>query len=475
MTPNTRRIIIVVAAIQIVAAAILLAMPRIVQAIPVPYREALAERSRLAADVMELVTTPYPTLAAPSGVTVQEVVIPALPAERIELASASPAELITDDARPTATPASTALEGAPAAGQVVATAGPTTPATPAPTAVPTVQPTLAPPPPSASISGLTVEPQKFNNCGPANMTIVLNYFGVDINQVQAAEYLKPNEQDRNVSPWQMVDYVNEQIPGMRAAAFSGGDLDMLRALIAAGFPVIIEKGYDPGRDEGWYGHYLTVHSYDDAGLIFSSKDTYLGPFDGGDRIDSYREIATAWQEFNYTFIVIFRPGDEALVNRILGPEMVEPLRMWERAARVAQAETEADPEDNFAWFNLGTSLTRLGELTGDRAFYEQGAAAFDRALSLGLPGRMLWYQFRIFIAYMKLGRYQDMVDLVDGMLTSPDPRVNVGAKYVEELYLYKGHALAFLGNIAGARASYQAGLELNPNSYPIQWALDSLP
>jgi tetratricopeptide (TPR) repeat protein len=335
--------------------------------------------------------------------------------------------------------------------------------------------TLPPPPPSANIDGLEVEAQKFNNCGPANMTIVLNFHGVDIDQVEAAEYLKPNVQDRNVSPWQMVDYVNDQIPDMRAAAFGGGSLALLKQLVANGFPVIIEKGYDPGRDEGWYGHYLTVHSYDDEGRIFLSKDTYLGPFDGGSRMDSYTDILAAWQQFNYTFIVIYRPADEARVNRVLGPEMLDPLRMWDNAARLAQAETEKDPGDEFAWFNLGTSLTRLGEATGDRTYYEQGAAAFDRALSIGVPGRMLWYQFRIFIAYMKLGRYQDMVDLVDGMFNSGDERVRGGARYVEELYLYKGHAQAYLGDIAGARSSYQLGLDLNPNSYPIQWALNSLP
>lgn len=469
MTNQTRRIIIIVALIQVIVAAGLLTMPRIVQAIPVPYREALAERSQLAADVMELVTTPYPTLAAPQGVSMQDVVIPALAADPA-LGAQPQVDPLSDDARPTPTPSPIATPAA----ALAATAAPTTIPTPPPTVEPTAIPTLGPPPPNASIPGLVVEAQKFNNCGPANMTMVLNYFGVDINQVEAAEYLKPNEQDRNVSPWQMVDYVNDQIPAMRAAAFSGGDLDLLRALIAGGFPVIIEKGYDPGRDEGWYGHYLTVHSYDDAGLVFYSKDTYLGPFDGKDRVDSYREIATAWQEFNYTFIVIYRPEDEARVNRILGPDMLESTTMWDRAARLAQDETVADPSDSFAWFNLGTSLTRLGELTGDRAYYEQGAAAFDHALSIGLPGRMLWYQFRIFITYMKLGRYQDMIDLVDGMFNSSDPRVQTGARYVEELYLYKGHALAFLGDIAGAKASYQAGLDLNPNSYPIQWALNSL-
>ena len=116
----------------------------------------------------------------------------------------------------------------------------------------------------------------------------------------------------------------------------------------------------------------------------------------------------------------------------------------------------------------------MGEITGDNAFYQQGAAAFDRAFSLGLPGRMLWYQFRTYIAYMKIGRYQDMVDLTDAMLNNSDARVRDGSSYVEETYLYRGHAFAFLGDVTQARAAYQRALELNVNFYPAQIALDSI-
>jgi len=306
------------------------------------------------------------------------------------------------------------------------------------------------------------------------MTIVLNFYGHDITQTDAAAYLKPNLQDRNVSPWQMADYVNEFIPGMQSRVFVGGDLTLLKQFIAHGIPVIIEKGYDPGRGEGWYGHYLTVHGYDDEGLVFYSKDTYLGPFDGTSRIDSFTEILDGWKAFNYTFIAIYEPSDETLVNQIVGPDMAEPVKMWQQAAVKAQAQTTEDEEDAYAWFNLGTSLTAMGEITGDNAFYQQGAAAFDRAFALGLPGRMLWYQFRTYIAYMKIGRYQDMIDLTDAMLNNSDARVRDGSSYVEETYLYRGHAFAFLGDITQARAAYQRALELNVNFYPAQIALDSI-
>ena len=429
-----------------------LALPKVVEAIPTTYKDVIAERSSLAAELMEMVSTPYPTISAPQAELV-DVVIPTLP-------------VATATTQPTATTAPTA-----AATDAVP---PTATTQPSPTPEPTAVPTLPPPPASANVDGLVVEPQNFNNCGPTNMTMVLNFYGEPITQTDAAAYLKPNLQDRNVSPWQMADYVNEFFTTVRAKVFVGGNLNDLKQFIANGLPVIIEKGYDPGRGEGWYGHYLTIHGYDDEGVVFYSKDTYLGPFDGSSRMDSYSDILDGWKAFNYTFIVIYRPEQEELVNQIAGPDMADPLKMWQMAAIEAQAETTANDEDAYAWFNLGTSLTAMGEITGDNAFYQQGAAAFDRAFAIGLPGRMLWYQFRTYIAYMKIGRYQDMIDLTDAMLNNSDSRVRDGSSYVEETYLYRGHAFAYLGDIIQARAAYQRALELNENFYPAQIALDSI-
>ena len=454
MKTSTKRIIIAIAMLQLIAIIGFLALPKVVEAIPTTYKDVLAERSVLAAEVMELVSTPYPTISAPlSGASLAEVVIPVLP-------STTP----TPTTQPTATPPSV----------TTAATAPTATQEPSPTPSPTAVPTLPPPPSAFTIDGLVVEPQNFNNCGPTNMTMVLNFYGQAITQADAAAYLKPNLQDRNVSPWQMADYVNEFIPGIQADVYVGGDLNLLKQFVANGIPVIIEKGYDPGRGEGWYGHYLTVHGYDDEGLVFFSKDTYLGPFDGTSRMDSYTDILEGWKAFNYTFIAIYRPEQEALVQQIVGPDMADPLTMWQQAALKAQEESEADSEDAFAWFNLGTSITAMGEITGDNAFYQQGAAAFDRAFAVGVPGRMLWYQFRTYIAYMKIGRYQDMVSLTDAMLSNSDPRVRDGSTYVEETYLYRGHAFAFLGDISQARAAYQRALELNANFYPAQIALDSI-
>jgi len=73
--------------------------------------------------------------------------------------------------------------------------------------------------------------------------------------------------------------------------------------------------------------------------------------------------------------------------------MLDEAIMWRNAAEIAQAEIDADPENAFSWFNLGSSLTRLGELGGETDFYAGGAATFDQAFILGVPPRIVWYYF----------------------------------------------------------------------------------
>jgi tetratricopeptide (TPR) repeat protein len=319
-----------------------------------------------------------------------------------------------------------------------------------------------------SIVGPEVVAQQFNNCGPANLSIVLDYYGHDSDQQEIGKALKPNYDDRNVSPHELVSFVNEHTL-LRGAAYSGGDLIMLKRLLAAGIPVIIEKGLYLNREQGWMGHYLTLVGYRDASEQFYSLDTYLGPWDSSGRVDNYETIEQLWDQFNNTFIIVYSPDEEQIVNTLLGSEMTEPTLMWQKAALSAQRSTEQGEDSAFAWFNLGTSLTHLGEITGEAAYYENAALAFDRARQIGLPWRMLWYQFEPYVAYLAAGRLED-VRVLSGAILSDS-----GGRDVEETYLYQGHTLLATGDAAGAEKSYRRALKLNPNYWEAQLALASLP
>lgn len=466
MKKRTRNIIIIIVGLQIILILGLLMLPAIVGAIPGRYRVALAERSPflsgMTEGVIDAVAPVATALPAPvQGSQGQAVDIAALIGEQATVTAVAtplPEPTVVPSAAETAVPENESET-------LDVTAVPTQ--QPSPTPAPTATATPEPLPERVVLEGLGVVKQSFNNCGPANLTQVLNFHGNDISQAEVASYLKPSSEDRNVSPWQIADYVNVETPGLNAIARSGGTIEMIKNFIAAGYPVVIEKGYEL-PETGWWGHYLTMFGYDDVQQEFYSQDSYLGPFDGSGRVDSYEEIEKFWQQFNYTFYVVYSPEQEAEVAAILGPEMFDDIEMWKTAAARAEAETQTNPDDAIAWFNLGTALTRIGEKTGAQEFYQGGAQAYDRARELGLPPRMLWYQFQPYLAYMKIGRYQDMLDLADATLATQ------GGRNVEETFWYKGHALAFLGDIFGAREAYQEALNVNENFYPAQWSLDAL-
>ncbi|MBK7897828.1 MAG: C39 family peptidase [Candidatus Promineifilaceae bacterium] len=458
MRKRTKNIILTVAGIQILLVIGLLVLPALAGAIPGRYRVALQERSPFLSGIVEGVidqVAPMATALPVAAVSADEpqVDIQALLAVT---AVASPTPTSKPTEAPTTAPVTTP--------EADATPLPTN--TPIPT--PTNTPTPEPLPVSHILEGMGVIRQTFNNCGPANLTQTLNFLGYDITQEEVADYLKPSSEDRNVSPWQIADYVNEYTGGtFKASAHSGGTLEMLKEFIAAGYPVVIEKGYDLPTD-GWYGHYLTVFGYDDEAGVFYSQDSYLGPWDGSGRTDEYEEFEFYWQQFNYTFYVVYFPSQEAEVQAILGPDLSEPMAMWRMVAARAQAEIDADPENVFAWFNLGSALTEMGVKTGEAQYYQGGAQAYDQARELGLPPRMLWYQFRPYMAYWKVGRNDDVIALADATLSTQ------GGRNVEETFWYKGLALESQGLITDAITNYQAALEVNHNAYYVQWSLDAL-
>jgi len=461
MTKRTKNWILIIVAAQIVFILALAVLEPVVGIIPGRYRVALQERSPFLSSMVEGVidqVAPVPTAlpVAQMPTNEQSVDISALISNR---------QTAAPTVAPTATPTSKPVALNESGG---GEAEPTPAATETPLPAPTNTPTPEPLPRRVMLEGMDVIKQTFNNCGPANLTQVLNWYGSDITQQDVASYLKPNSEDRNVSPWQIADYVNDQTLGQfRASAHSGGNLELLKTFIAAGYPVVIEKGYEL-PSSGWWGHYLTVFGYDDEQQILYSQDSYLGPWDGSGRTDDYEEFVQYWQQFNYTFYVVYLPHQEEEVKSILGPELTDPIAMWQRAASIAQAETEAEPENKFAWFNLGTSLTELGVLTGEANYYQGGAQAYDTARELNLPPRMLWYQFRPYMAYWKVGRNDDVIMLADVTLS------NQGGRNVEETYWYKGLALESQGNVQGAIENYQAALEVNQNAYYAQWSLDAL-
>jgi tetratricopeptide (TPR) repeat protein len=322
-----------------------------------------------------------------------------------------------------------------------------------PTWTPMIEPTAVSLPPSVLLTGIRYESQGWNNCGPTTMTMALSYFGWPNHQEMAANWMKPNTEDKNVSPWQMVRFVYENT-GLKALFRYGGTTVLLRRLLASNFPVVIEKGFQPAGED-WMGHYLLLVGYDDTTQQFLAYDSYLGNNYGRGIAYSYSELDDYWRHFNRVFLVVYEPSREMELRQALG-DYVDLAYSYRTALETARAEASQNREDKWAWFNMGTSYNLLG-------YYEDAAAAYDQAIRLNLPWRMLWYQFGPYEAYFHMGRYSDILALAQGVLAN--------TPYVEETYFWQGMVSAAQNDLNGAVSEFNQTLRYNRNFFPAQDAI----
>jgi tetratricopeptide (TPR) repeat protein len=326
---------------------------------------------------------------------------------------------------------------------------------PLPTATPMPSPT--PIPASMELPAPAWEKQDINNCGPASLAMYLRYYGWKGDQFEIANLLKPQRDDRNVNVDELAYYVRTHAGWLNVMFRVGGDEQLLKQLLAAGIPVIIEESFyfdDPfwPNDDLWAAHYNLITGYDDAAQTFTAQDSFHGP----NQKVPYTTLADYWHVFNHVYLLVYPPEKEDIVKSILG-------KNWDEAAnrRLALdgslAETRSNPNDAFAWFNTGNNLVYFER-------YDEAAAAFDKARDLGLPQRMLRYQFSPFFAYFHTGRIQDLLDLTNYAL-----KITPNA---EEALLWHGWALYRKGDTQGALADFQNALVQNPNYLDAQYAVN---
>lgn len=338
-----------------------------------------------------------------------------------------------------------------------------------PPAVPEPEPEVAPPPPalpaSARISGIRHEYQRLNNCGPVTIGMALSRWGSTLNQYDIAPRLKPHRGDVNVSPEELAAFARSQ--GMDVYLSRGGDRPLLKRLLAAGYPVVVETWFIT-HDSGGMGHYRLLTGYDDAAGQFRALDSYLGPL-----TVPYARFDELWRSFGRTFLVVSPPERAAEVRELLGFR-ADPKAAQREELRVALAEAERR-NDAVGWLNLGQAKLALGDARGAARAFDQ-ALASQPDLSLdptrparvvgGLPWRALWYSFGPLEAYTRTGRYADVLRLTGTVLRD--------APAHEEAHYWRGRALAGLGRTAEARAAYREALRLRPGYAAAQAALANL-
>ena len=320
-------------------------------------------------------------------------------------------------------------------------------------------PTLAPPPQQAALASPPYEKQLPNNCGPAALSMMLHMSGWTGDQKTISDVIKPVNGDRNVNPEELAYWVHKFAGWLRMEYRVGGDLETLKRLIAASYPVIIEgttslNPDDTGwpDDDLWAAHYLLLTGYDDTAQTFTAQDPYRGP----DKKIPYEQLEAEWKPFNYLYLVVFLPEREAEMQALLGANWDRDANRQNALAR-AQDATAQDPNDAFAWFNVGSNLVYFER-------YEEANAAYDQARQIGLPQRMFRYQFGPFIANFQAHRTDDLAALTDYALQRTEMS--------EETWLWHGWSLYRQGNTNGAVDDWRKALSVRPGYEDALYALN---
>jgi len=319
--------------------------------------------------------------------------------------------------------------------------------------------TSLPLPAQAFITSPAYEKQTPNNCGPAALSMMLHMFGWTGTQKDISDVVKPVLGDRNVNPEELAYWVRNYAGWLRVEYRVGGDLETLKRLLAAQYPVIIEGTTSLNPDDSgwrdddlWAAHYLLITGYDDSTQLFTVQDTYHGP----DQKVSYQEVEKEWKPFNYLYIILYLPEQEDEMKGLLASNW-DPDLNRQNSLAASQAATVNDPSDAFAWFNLGSNLVYFER-------YADANAAYDKARELGLPQRMFRYQFGPFIANFQANRTDDLLALTDYALQRTDMS--------EETWLWHGWALYRKGDGKGAVENWRRALKIHPKYKDALYALD---
>jgi tetratricopeptide (TPR) repeat protein len=312
----------------------------------------------------------------------------------------------------------------------------------------------------------------WNYCGPANIAMALSYWGWKGTHDDAAKVLRTYTLDKNVMPYEMADFARNDA-GMGAIIRVGGDLDTLKRLIAAGFPVVIEKGphfRDIQYHITWMGHYQTLTGFNDQGGYFIAQDSYIQ----ADFHQAYDVLIDEWRSFNYLYLIVYPKERESEVLHLLGKDADE-TRNYQNALKKAQDELYQTTGVNqfFAMFNYGSNLVNLRDYSGaakayDQAFLMYDALPEDQTIR---PYRILWYQTGPYFAYYYTGRYMDVIDKAT---KNSIEMVRDDIPALEESFYWRGMANIAIGNQSAGEKDFRTCLEYHQDFNPCVVELNKL-
>ncbi len=141
--------------------------------------------------------------------------------------------------------------------------------------------------------------------GANSLDVLMRFWGSIGNPT---DQLLPGRQSVNMTPFDIVRFINSNT-NLKAISRVGGDIDTLKRFVAAGFPVIVERGVDGAAVSGisdWIGTFNVINGYDDAQQSITMLSSYRVP--GVYTNIYYDSFVRQWRAFNYEYLVIYKPS-----------------------------------------------------------------------------------------------------------------------------------------------------------------------
>ena len=308
---------------------------------------------------------------------------------------------------------------------------------------------------SASLSLPIHTYQTFNNCGPATLSMILAFSGVNVSQKELGEEMRPyqipsgDNDDKTIFTQEFVDWAKKY--GVESVGRVNGDIDLLKIFIANGIPVVVKTWLHMNED---IGHFRIVRGYDDERQIIIQDDSY----EGKDKKIPYYDFLSMWQPFNYAYVIVYRLDQKELVEAIIGKELDVQVAWQNSLARALDEET-LDSQNVYPVFNQSMAYYHLGD-------YNASIGAFERVEDR-LPGRMLWYEIEPILAYQKQRNYDRVFQIIEEILTN-------GNRAFSELYQIRGEIYQKQDDKEKARGEFETALFYNRNFHKAKEALENL-
>lgn len=161
----------------------------------------------------------------------------------------------------------------------------------------------------AVLAGVPLVRQTYNACGPASITQVLGYYGLNVRMEDVSRQTRPNE-----NAYMTAHAIARFAPtvGMKAKLYTGGSLNVVRLAIQNGLPLIALQSYtnNAGRV---IPHWRVIVGYDD----YYRQAYLMDPLLGYVTMD-YQDFSDVWARQQGQFAVMYPPAMTRIVDKYLG-------------------------------------------------------------------------------------------------------------------------------------------------------------